>query len=92
MTVDPVIAIASSESQLSGLPWWLCSKESDCQCMDMGLIPHPGRSHMPTKPCATTTEPAFQNPGAATTESHEPRACAPQQAIGMSNLHIATRE
>ena len=30
-----------------GLPWWLRGKESTCQCWRHGLIPNPGRSHMP---------------------------------------------
>ena len=31
---------------LSGLPWWLSSKESPCQAGDVGSIPGPGRSHV----------------------------------------------
>ena len=29
---------------LLGLPWWLNSKESACQCRSVGLIPGSGRS------------------------------------------------
>ena len=34
------------KNTVSGLPWWLSDKESDCQSGDKGSIPDPGRSHM----------------------------------------------
>ena len=30
-----------------GLTWWHCGKNPPASARDMGLIPGPGRSHMP---------------------------------------------
>ena len=38
----------NSETNRVGLPWWLSGKESACQCGITGLIPGPGRSHLPS--------------------------------------------
>ena len=44
---------------------------------ETGLIPAPGRSHMPQSNKAR--EPQLLSPQATTTEAHAPRAYAPQQ-------------
>ena len=43
----------------------------------MGLIPDPGRSHMPWNNYAC--EPQLMSPSAAMTEAHVPTACSLQQ-------------
>ena len=56
--------------KIVGLPWWLSGKKSACQCRRHGFdpwsrkIPHAAGQ---LGPCATTTE------------THTPKACAPQQ-------------
>lgn len=42
---------------------------------DMGLVPGPGRSHLPQSnlsPCIRTTEPTLQSLTVVTTEAHKP--------------------
>ena len=55
-----------------GLPSWLCSKESTCQCRRHGSNAQSGKIPRGTEqlsPCATTTEPAIESPGATIPES-----------------------
>ena len=54
-----------------GFPGGLVIKNLLANAGDVGLIPVPGRSHMPPKP-VTTVEPVFWSLGAAITE-----ACMP---------------
>ena len=43
-----------------GFPGGSVVKNPTASAGDMSSIPHPGRSHMPWSPCATTTEPESQ--------------------------------
>ena len=64
-------------------------KNPPANARDTGLIPGPGRSHMPrtNQACAPqllslhsrACEPQLLSPHAATTEAHVPRAHGPQQ-------------
>ena len=55
-----------------GLPWWLSSKESTCQCKRCGFDPWSGKIPHATgqlSPSATTAEPELESPCSATTEA-----------------------
>ena len=64
------------------LPWWLSGKESTCYSGDIGLIPDPGRSHIPQSNyvhvpqllslCSRAQELQLLN-------SEGPRSCAPEE-------------
>lgn len=53
---------------VSGLPWWSNGSDSACQCKGQGLIPAPGRVHVPRSSRACV---ALLSPHA--------KACAPQR-------------
>ena len=56
-------------------------EDPSCRCRSLGSTPGPGRSLMQenNQACAPAPEPVLQSLGAAASEAHEPRACAPQQ-------------
>ena len=51
--------LLSRKLKWRGLPWWLCGKESACQCRGCGFNPGPHAIEQLSL-CATTTEPALQ--------------------------------
>ena len=67
-------AIPCIKNLWTGLPWWHRLPDN---ARDTGLIPGPGRSHMPRRNKAHA--PQLLSPRAATTEACAPRAHAPQQ-------------
>ena len=75
--------------EMLGPPWWYSGWKLTCQWGDTGLIPDPGRFHMPQSnyacapqllsPNSRADEPQLWSLHAATTEARGPRACASQQ-------------
>ena len=80
-----------------GLPWWLNSKESTCQCRRHGFDPWfrkipPAAEEL--SPCASTTDPGLQSPCVSNTEARMPciLCSATRAATAVRNPCIATRD
>ena len=77
------------------LPWWLSSKESDCQCRRHRFhpcsrgIPHTVKQ---LSLCAATIEPVLYSLGAATTEAYNLEPRSPRTAATEYPQLAATRE
>ena len=67
----------------AGLPLWLSGKESTCHAGDMGLIPGPGRSHMPWS--NSGCEPQLWSPSPETQGLQLLSPCPRARALHTSN-------
>ena len=84
-----VLKLSEHKNHLGDFPGGTVVKNPPANAGDTGLIPGPGRSHMPQSNWARAPqllslrsrahEPQLLNPRATTTEARTPRACAPQQ-------------
>ena len=83
------------KTQVQGLPWWLSSKESSCQCRGhrfnprSGTIPH---AKGQLSPCVTATEATLQGLWAATAKACTLQPVSPtREAAAMGSPRTATK-
>ena len=64
--------ICASKNPIKGLPWWSSIRSPPANAEHVGLVPGPGRFHMPrgTKPRSYTSEPTCPQPMLHNERSH----------------------